>query len=174
MLKWFTCGLPAQHWHNESKQWCRYQRMLLSAVQPCGRRWNYNCEWLCEDFWWMPYNLNVRVFWISGAPLSGTSFLLAVLVELWVPENSHTWTLVLESHGCTAIQLLFGLSANRKDDGNGHIDGPTWDTRICGKIVERCNSFEKIEIRTCFKIMHPHIETTVTSEQHLQMRACEH
>ena len=86
----------------------------------CGRHPNY------KNVWWMPYYLNVRVLWTSSAPLSGTALLFAVFVKLWVPENSHSSTLVLESYSRAAVQLLLFLSANRQDDGNGQVDGPTW------------------------------------------------
>lgn len=73
----------------------------------------------------MPHYLNVRVLWTSGAPLSGTAFLFAVSIELGVSENSHACTLVLESYSSTAVQLLLGLGADRQDDGDRQVDGPT-------------------------------------------------
>lgn len=68
--------------------------------------------------------LNVRVLWTIGAPLSGTTFFLAVFIELWVPEYSHTFTLVLQSYSSTAVHLLLVFSADRQDDGDRQVDGP--------------------------------------------------
>jgi len=82
----------------------------------------------------MAYHLNIRVLWTGGAPLPGTAFLLAMLVELRVPENSHARTLELQSHGRTAVQLLLDLAADRQDDGNRHVDGPAWDGRGCSDV----------------------------------------
>lgn len=68
-------------------------------------------------------HLNIRVLGTSGAPLSGAAFFFAVCVEFNVSENSHTRSLVLQSDGLTAFQLLFVLSANRQDNRNGQVDG---------------------------------------------------
>lgn len=73
----------------------------------------------------MPDYLNVGVLWTSGAPLSGTAFLFTVFIELGVSEDSHTFALVLERYGVRAIQLLLALSANRQDDWDRQVDGPT-------------------------------------------------
>lgn len=124
-----------QYWQSESKQWCRYQSSVVPYCLQCNYVVNTESITVCvEDIWLLPYYLNVRVLWTSGAPLSGTAFLLAMFVELWVPENSHTWTLVLKRHSRTAVQLLLGLGANRQDDGNRQVDGPTWDRRGCSDL----------------------------------------
>lgn len=70
--------------------------------------------------------LNIRVLWTSGAPLSGTAFFFAVCIEFRVSENSHTWSLVLQSYGLAAFQFLFTLSAYGQDDGDSQVDGSTW------------------------------------------------
>lgn len=84
--------------------------------------------------WWEPHYLYVRVLWACGAPLSGTSLLLAMHIELGVPEDGHPWTLVLQSYGRTAVQLLLDFAADSQDNRNRQVDGTTWDRGGCGDL----------------------------------------
>ncbi|TNN81810.1 hypothetical protein EYF80_007939 [Liparis tanakae] len=72
-------------------------------------------------------------------------------LELRVPENRHTRTLELQSHGRTAVQLLLDLAANGQDDGNRHVDGPTWDGRGCSDV----NQWTRENITFALKMRKP-------------------
>lgn len=51
--------------------------------------------------------LYVRVVFTSGAPLAGTSFLLAMFIKLRVPKNGYTAASIDQCKGSAAIQTLF-------------------------------------------------------------------
>lgn len=99
-------------------------------------------------------HLYVWVFGAGCSPLSSTAFLLAVWIELWVAEDRHPDTLVLQRQGRWSTELLFCLRRYRQDNGNGQVNCPSW-----GEITRRllhhsscithctapCNNYTTIE-----------------------------